>query len=354
MHETDRWSLALLAREATRNVFSTAARLFPVVLLAVLLGSAQASLAVQQGQGLERQIAELRAQGRNVLAATQAVQDSPVLIDRDSCEGLTALSVVERAGIQVLDAPSMDLPQLGAKVPVRPVSTTLLPELATHDAVVGRSIAESAGRGPSQRFDLVTGASGSGTVSALVGSGDGAGLGGTGAVFVAADRSIATSATCSVVLTPFADASAAAPVIAAALDVQDNPVLVSTELRETTDVVALFLTRIERFLPLLLGAIGGLTVAVVGSLRSSELAAYRLSGTSPRSLGVLLALEQSLVAGTFVTASAATTLLLAGQALAPAASVLWTIAGGLVWLVVGNIVALPVLRRRPSDMAKDR
>ncbi|MDF2846537.1 MAG: hypothetical protein K0R97_519, partial [Oerskovia sp.] len=71
MHETDRWPLALLAREATRNVFSTAARLFPVVLLAVLLGSAQASLAVQQGSRLEQQIAELRTQGRNVLSATQ-------------------------------------------------------------------------------------------------------------------------------------------------------------------------------------------------------------------------------------------------------------------------------------------
>lgn len=353
MHETDHWPLALLAREATRNVFSTAARLFPVVLLAVLLGSAQATLAVQQGQGLEEQVAELRTQGRNVLTAGQTAQDSPVLVGRDSCEALTALPVVERAGIQVADGPSMDLPQLGARIPVRPVSTTLLPELAAHDAVIGPSMAQSTGLTPGQRLDLATGAGGT-PVSALVGTGDGAGLGGTGTVFVAADRSITTGSTCSVVLTPFADASAAAPVVAAALDVRDNPVLVTAELQETTDVVALFLARIERFLPLLLGALGGLTVAVVGSLRSSELAAYRLSGTSPRSLGVLLALEQALIAGVFVVASTAATLVLSGQALAPAAGVLWSVAGGLVWLVVGNLVSLPVLRRRPSDMAKDR
>jgi hypothetical protein len=353
VHETDRWPLALLAREATRNVFSTAARLFPVVLLAVLLGSAQASLAVQQGSRLEQQIAELRTQGRNVLSATQTAPESPILIDRDSCEALAALPVVERAGIQVGAAPTLDLPQLGAKTPVRPVSTTLLPELATHDAVIGRGLAQTAGLTPGQQLNLAIGAK-AGIVNALVGSGDGAGLGGTGAVFVAADRSTTTNPTCSVVLTPFADASAAAPVVAAALHVQDNPVLVSAELRETTDVVALYLARIERFLPLLLGAIGGLTVAVVGSLRSSELAAYRLSGTSPRSLGVLLALEQALIAGVFVAASTAATLVLAGQALAPAASVLWSAAGGLVWLVVGNLLSLPVLRRRPSDMAKDR
>ena len=354
MHESDRWPLALLAREATRNVFSTAARLFPVVLLAVLLGSSQATLAVHQGNALEQQVAELRTQGRNVLSATQTAQDSPVLIDRASCEALTALPVIERAGIQVADGRSMDLPQLGARIPVRPVSTTLLPEVAMHDAVIGPGMAATVGLTPGQRLDLAPGPNGTSTVSALVGSGDGAGLGGTGAVFVAADSSVTTSATCSVVLTPFADASAAAPVIAASLDVQDNPVLVSAELRETTDVVALFLARVERFLPLLLGALGGLTVAVIGSLRSSELAAYRLSGTSPRSLGVLLAFEQVLVAGVFVAASVAATLLLAGQALTPAASILWSVAGGLVWLVVGNLVALPVLRRRPSDMAKDR
>lgn len=349
MREHDAWTLSLLVREAVRNVLARRSRLFPVVALAILLGSAQVAVAAHQSQSFAAQVEALQQKGRNVLSITSG--ETPT-IDRQSCEALTTLDAVTRAGIRTENAPTVDFSQLGPNIPLRSVSTTLVPELSTHDIIVGRGLAKASQLGGASTFSLA-GETGQ-VLDAYVSPTLGAEMSSTSALFVAADPSVTLATTCIVVLDRRADARQVLPVALASLTVDGPSVTGSTLMNETVNVTDLYLKRVERWLPLLLGVIGGLAVAAISGLRSSELAAYRLSGTSPRSLGMLLAFEQLLVAGLFVTASTITALLLRADLTSAAATVGWSIAAGMAWLVCGALAGLPVLRRAPTDMAKDR
>ena len=144
------------------------------------------------------------------------------------------------------------------------------------------------------------------------------------------------------------------PALLGSLEARGATLRATPVLGDAVDVVAMHLNRTERFLPLMLGIIGGVITAVLAFMRSAELATYRLAGTSRRSLGILLTLESAILAGVFLAASALAQVVLGSSLVAPVATGLWSLVGAFAWVATGALLAAPLLRRRPSDMAKDR
>jgi len=356
MADADRWPLRLLAREATRNTLALGGRLLPLVLAAVLAGSAHVALAAHASRGLDAALTALESEGRHLLDLAPAPPlggESPAEaagVDRRSCENLATLAGVDAAGVVTEDEARSASPQTGPFLPVRRVSPSLLPAVTEHDVVIGTSTGERLGLARGDRLAL--GGLGSEPLDAVV---DGSrALPSTLALFAAPLPTTALAETCRVELARFADASRMTPVLLGSVQASGAAVRAEPLLDETADRVELHLTRVDRHLPLLLGALGGLVTAVLALLRTSELATYRLAGTSRRSLGVILALEAALLGGIFATASTAATIVLRGELLSPLASALGGLAGASAWVLVASVLSVPVLRRRPNDMAKDR
>ncbi|QDB80566.1 hypothetical protein FE251_15210 [Georgenia wutianyii] len=125
-------------------------------------------------------------------------------------------------------------------------------------------------------------------------------------------------------------------------------------LTATSDPALNYLERLSRWLPLLLGLLGAIATAIVTRLRSSELAVYRMSGTSPTSLMTLLTLETLLIAGIAALSAATAPLALPAHYIDPAVPVLWGIGLAGTWAVVTLAMSLDLAVRHPSDLAKDR
>src|SRR5690625_221184 len=137
------------------------ARLFPLVLIAALLGSGVVALAVKEARDYDARIEQLAAQGRNavsvfVQAGGGEAPEPGDGIERNSCEGLNDMRGVEVAGLQNDAGESQNLAQLGALTQVRPVSATLLPQLFEYDLVIGGALAEGAGLDPDAELEILT------------------------------------------------------------------------------------------------------------------------------------------------------------------------------------------------------
>lgn len=348
--QRDRWRALPLVREAVRNVADVRARLFPALVLAVVGGSAVAVFAGLEAANLQHQLGSLQGQGRLVLEISSTSPQIPAFIDRRSCEALTGTAGVERAGIVVPEG-LWDVGQLGANVPVSAVSRTLFPELDRADALVGSALRE-----PSPDFLLTLPAG-------LVGTGhvmpeQPKGVDTNSAILVGLGPEVTTGPSCRVVLNPFGHASEAVPRVVAALkSTGAEPIAANSPFQDNIDPVKEFLARSSRYLPLLLGTLGGFAAAVIDRVRLSEFAAYRLSGTSGRSLAVLILLEQLLLCGAVVAATSLAALVVVAVSGYPAsvpAVVLSGVAAGAVWVVVATLLTLDVPLRRPTDLAKDR
>ncbi|NKF31377.1 hypothetical protein HER21_33600, partial [Pseudomonas sp. BGM005] len=88
-----------------------------------------------------------------------------------------------------------------------------------------------------------------------------------------------TAPACVVQLERFADARSLSAALASSVSAAGPPLVVQ-QVAESYDIVANYVERAERFIPLALGAIGALMGLTALRARGSELAAYRLSGTS--------------------------------------------------------------------------
>ncbi|QIK84519.1 hypothetical protein [Sanguibacter sp. HDW7] len=358
MHESDGWRLATLVREAVRNALGARGRLVPLVLAAVLAGAAHVAVAVNASARLDASLTDLESEGRHVV--TISTKDVPgqsrgagtTGVRPASCEALTRVPGVELAGVVVEDVEKLATAQLGSFVPVRRVSSSLVPEVATHDVVVGTSLAERVGLDATPGARVSLGGLGAEAQDAVVGGGRV--LPSTIAIFTARAPGDAPAAECRVAMSRFVDVERMLPILTGSLRTVGAETVVEPMLRETTDVVALHAGRVDRLLPVLLGVLGGLVTAVLALLRSAELATYRLAGTSRRSLGLLLGFEASLLGGVFLASSALAILALRGELVAPLASGAWALAGACAWVAVASLLTAPLLRRRPSDMAKDR
>ncbi|MEE6295888.1 hypothetical protein [Georgenia wangjunii] len=338
--------MGLLAREALRNVFGPGARMFPVLALAVLAGAVSSAYVALETQAVRQEIHDLAAEGRNVLVFSALSDEAPARIDRASCEALTGQHGIRRAGI-LERAEELDVLPVGTRLPSQRASTTLFPELAGADLLVGRSLSDRASRPFTVRAgqDLATAVHAEDHHEDL----------NAGFMITLPPRpSDTTSERCAVILDAFSDVDTALPVVAAQLKFTGNPIAGTELLTATNDPVTAHLQRPSRWLPLLLGLLGAVATAITTRLRASEIAVYRMSGTSPVSVMTLLTLETLLIAGSAALSATAASLALSGRYLDPAVPMLWGLALAGTWAVAALAASLDLATRRPSDLAKDR
>ncbi|QGH68220.1 hypothetical protein [Pseudactinotalea sp. HY158] len=342
---SDGWRLRYLAREAVRNVLGHGARMAPMLLLAVLLGAGAVAFAAIETAALRTDLDDLAARGRGVAAYASSAAGQPVSITRASCESLTAQPGVLAAGL-VTDPVERSLEPGAIEIMTRRASTTLLPQLAHTDAVIGAPIIDRAGTFRT-RIDQTL-------LDAQTVTEQREGLGASHSVFLALGPDDTSGPYCLAVLDHFLDAATIAPVHLAALDVAGGPLTATEALRVTSDPVEAFLARPARFLPLLLGLLGAVATVIGYRLRTSELAVYRLSGTARASMLQLLTLEILTITGAAATSATAAALTLRAHLLDPGTSVLWGLTMAGTWALVTLIATADLAVRRPTDLAKDR
>lgn len=344
--QRDGWRLSLLAREALRNIFGSGSRMYALLALAVLTGAGSSAYIAMEATTLQQEVRALSEAGRNVVVFTALNNDAPASIDRHSCEALAGQRGVPHAG-SLEAAGHLDVLPLGDHLPAMRASASLFPELGTVDMLIGHNLPAGstetfivrhqdemavAARARPYPQDLGTGAS----------------------VTLPPLPKDSHTEKCVVMLDAYSDVDVAIPVIAAQLNVDGHPVTGEELLTATNEPVSDFLGRPTRWFPLLLGCLGAAATAITLRLRSSEIAVYRMSGTSPASIMVLLTFEALLVSGVAVFAAALASLVLLPHYLALTVPLLWGLALGGIWAITALLSSVDLAFRRPSDLAKDR
>lgn len=344
----DRWRLAALGREALRNVFSVRSKLFAAAILAVLLGIALSMFRSLELHSLEGQVSELRAGGRNVVLVRGVDHEQKTRIDRHSCEQLSELGSVVRAGA-LIEYPREYWPQLGASVPRYGVSATLLPQLSQAELVIGSELLDA----PSGTQLLL--AHDAATFRGVAGERQPLGLSVNNAVSTRISPLMHTVDHCMVVLVDAAQPAQLTPTLLAQLVVGGQAVAAQALVPQQHDPYGEFLHRPGRLLPLGLGLVMGAFLAGIARLRSSELASYRLSGTARSSLLRLLMLEAVVVGGVAWLAGAAAALPVLSFGTWNTAALLGDqllLAGSALFMA---FLAFAVISRQsPMTLAKDR
>lgn len=348
--QRDRWHLNALVHEAVRNVGDWRAKLFPILVFAVLGGSCLAVFFSVEANSLHQQLTHLTMEGRLVVDISSTNPQTPVKIERESCEDLAHQPGVARAGIYSQIA-YLEVPQLGASIPFAGVSTTLFPELDHVDALIGSELRE-----PGPDFTLTLPNDVLGTTHVMAAQPRGVDT--NSAVLVPLVPAQDTGPSCRVVMGPLSDPAEVVPRAVAQLRTTEaGDIIAISPFQNNIDPIQQFLGRSARNLPLLLGLLGGFAAAVINRVRFGELAAYRLSGTSGRSLALLLTLEQCLLAGVLATSTAlaaVATGLVLGYPASVAAATLSGLGAAATWVITAALFTLDIPARRPTDLAKDR
>jgi hypothetical protein len=342
----DGWRHTLVWREALLNVFSFGGRLFPLLCFAVLLGAGQVMFMASESNTLKHELNSLYLSGRNIIVFTPAVQGTRTTISRRSCESLSSADGVQRAGLFVIEG-TQDFAQLGRNIPVVAASVSLFPSLARSDAVVGSLLGSHSGP-----YDL--GLPGGVDVRAVSGQKQPTGVDTNSAVVVPLAANVTKGNECIVVLDRFSRLAEATPRLAASLAVTGGPIVGESQLNESVNVIQQYIGRPGRLFALALGLLAGLAAALLNRFRSSEFAAYRMSGTSPRTLALLIAEEQWLLAGTATASSILAVIVLQTYFFAAVPPVLWSVAAGLLWVVVACLGSIGPVIGSPMKLAKDR
>ncbi len=345
------WRWAGLVREAAKNAVDWRSRQLIVLVTAVVVGLAVSLFSAMEWVSLQRDLDTLRDNGRNIVVFNSTDINNPASIDIGSCEALGDQAGVVRSGARIALG-TVDSRQLGPGVPLFSASTTLFPDLNEHTILVGSALGLPAG---TANVEVLDGA-GNSTVSAgFVLDTEPQGLEANGAIIERLPPGVETTELCVVELDRFASVHDMIPTLAASLESGGGEFSGNAAMNETFDTVAAYLARPSRFLPVLAGLVGALLASVMLVMRSSELAAYRLSGTSRAALAQLLMLEQLLTSGVLV-AFGSLGLLLCGLAgrLPPVDDFVWIWLAGLSWGVTFGVSALVGTRRNPADLARDR
>ncbi len=342
----DLWSMCALLRESTGNVFVAHSRLLILVVVAIVAGVGSSLFIAYEANALRIQLAALDTNGRNVVIfATASSASGESQIDRHSCERLANSAGVTRSGL-LTRGPRTTVLQLGKDMSIAQASTNLFPQLREHQALIGSALTDLPFHGLIST-DL-------GTFEAAVGSEQPVGIDTNSSLVLPLAPSTQSGTECLVVLDPFASADEQIPVLAAELDVSGQPIAGRQVTPQSIDPIYQFLSRVSQYLPLLIGVAGALVAALRNHLRAGEFAAYRLSGTSARSLAVIIFFEQAIVAGFGVLAATATLVLVHSYLLSFVGSFTWMFSAFAFWVAGSCIASLPVIMRGTMAMSKDR
>lgn len=346
--ERDEWSTGDLIAEGFRNALAPGSRLRIVLVLAVLLGVGFVAFRLLEISVLVKQVETLSDKGRNILIIQGSDPDQPARIDRRSCEKLSKGPNVALSGM-LLEQGRSSFPQLGAAVPVYAASPTLIPELAEFDAVVGEELTESEA---GQSLLIVQGTQ---TLNAVAGGHRPVGLSVNSAVVIGIPESVRTSGHCFVVLQPTQNLAKETPSILAQLQVADNPAIGAPLSAESIDPFSVFRERPSHIVPTAIGILMAALLLLTAQLRSSEIAAYRLSGTSRISMLRLLSFESCISASIFWLSGAFSTAVVASQGAYYVLSMLADLlVAAMTSIFVSSVLYYFVVRRSPMDLAKDR
>jgi hypothetical protein len=340
------WSTLALIREACLNTFGWRSRGAASLWVAVAFGSGLAVYAALQWTTYQTALLALESQGAGTITFAAADNRVPVSVSRASCESLAGESGVVAAGI-IADLGRSDFAQLGSSVAVLEASPSLVTELIAHDGVVGSSLVGTVVSREiySPRFGAVSTA----TRSSLEGR-----LGIGSAVTFSLGASVTHAPSCTVVLKKYASVREVTPGLQSQLVTTGGAVIASERLRSPYPVTTEYLNRLERYLPILVGGVGAVMALIQYKVRGSELAAYRLSGTSKDDLTKLLTFEQILLAGTMAASGATTTYVLKSEFEFPHVAVLWLLLGSLAWIATFALACPVISRQNPISMAKER
>lgn len=344
MTGADRWRASALMREAIRNFGTSRRRLVPLIYLAAVGGIAIAAIAALDGLSLNRDLTALGKEGRNVVVFTSATE-TPTVIGRASCEKLSDFENVERSGL-ILTSTRMEVVPLGASVPVIAASATLFPGLREGTAVIGVDLTVP----DAARRVSIAGS----VVPTTRGTRQPAGLPTNQALVVTALPSVKSSDRCIALLTPGTDARLNIPILKASLDVSGGPSTGSAVLTEPLDRVDAHFQRLTVWLPLALGVFGGLATLSIALTRSNEFAAYRLSGTSARSLFLICAFECVVAAGVMVFTTTIFASALQPLVLSLRSTILASVGGAGIWLLVSFAGLTFLTRQSVLTISKER
>lgn len=342
------WKLGLLAREAILNVFGRGARMLPLVALAVLAGVASSSFAAVEAITLDRAVDQLAESGMGIVVYGALNPDEPVAIERSSCEGLADEPGIQRAGI-VIDGVTTTLVPVGQDLPTMRASTTLFPLLSRADIVVGSAFRTAA----DGEFWVSQAGADHGTL-AVVAPKEPDALGSNASVLLPLRPTDTTGPECVVVFEKFADTGRGASAYSAQLSTQGNAVAGVEALPNAVDPAIAYLERPGRFLPLLLGVMGAVAAGIFGRLRASEIAVYRLSGSSSSAVVSLMTMESIAVAGIALVSAVATAVALWPWYLDATVAMLGGLALAGTWTIGSILMTIDLAFRRPTDLAKDR
>lgn len=343
MAKRTRWRFSALVREAVVNATATGTRAIVMSALSVAVGVLIAALQLYDWSSLTQQVRSADAQGRSVVTISASPQMS-AQIEVASCEALTSLEGVEAAGVIVLGGRS-SFDQLGVGLATARASSTLIPEVAAADLAIGSAL------GTAESGTLT---SGSGYVrSYTTASAQPAGVDVNSLVLSPLLGSDTTAPTCIVRLRSFAHVHDYLPMLLASLQ-STGPPLVTRASTEAVDPVASYSTRITVWAP----ALGGLGCALLGLAtlfaRGSEIATYRMSGTTIRATLGICTFEQALYAAILWCSASLTTVVWHGSLGHPVGTIAAAGVAAFTWLAVYPIGATPFLRRDPTVLAKDR
>lgn len=338
-----RWRSEAAIREGVLNAFSAGGRSLVMLLFAAIIGAGAVAFHTYQWQRLIENVTEAEDAGRDVVILS-GPPGSLIEIDSESCEQLSQLSGVKASGVLIADGRTW-IDQAGAALLVFAASPTLIHELSGSEAVIGASVkAADAGR--------------------LTGLADGirnytraearpAGIDINSGVVIPRSVHDTTAPACVIQLERFADAHGLSVALTSCLSAAGSPIVVQ-RVAESYDIIGNYIERPERFLPLGLGAIGALLGLTALRARGSEIAAYRLSGTSVLDMYRIVLAEQSVYAGIHWTTAAAATWTLATWTGSDVATIAWAGAASLTWMAFFAMGSLPLVARDPTALAKDR
>ena len=344
--QSDSWSLRFIVREASKNVFSVHSRLYGVLIFAIVVGVGSPLYSAWESVQLRQQLSEEALAGRGTFIVAAADLMAPVQIQRSSCEALASEPDIVGAGM-VNAAGSFDITQIGTNIPVVEASASLIPDLRERDAIVGSALRI---RGPGFRLQMPNGY----VATARVGVPEPDAIGTNSAITVALPPSVQNGTSCIIRVSELADVRAVASRVIPEIRSVGGALAMTYRFSEPRDPVQVFLARPDRFLPLLLAIAGAIVVGFLNRLRTSEWAAYRMSGTSPRTVILIQGFENIAIAGCFATASGLTSAALCEYFVSPASTVLMGLAAAVGWVFVASVIGTDVALRRPSDLAKDR
>lgn len=342
----------MLVREAVRNVVGRRSRVSVLLVGALVCGSAVALVQDLGWRSFEAELAELEMRGRNVLVARRAEAEAEVTFSRASCERLASAEHVVRAGpLEPLD--TRDVLQLGPAVGVVGSSETLFAELGDVDVIIGASLRASGEEGGGGAPSTLA-VEGLGVGQAATGKTQPVGVDTNSAVVVRLAPEVTRVTTCVLVIERHVDPGEMAVMVAGQLDAAGGPVMVRPAIELSHDPLEMFEHRSERFVPLLLGAVLALCAAAMYRFRMPELATYLASGTSRRSLLLLIALEHALIGGVVAASGALAVVVLSGWLLRPELALFHAAAAGVTYLVCALLGTVWSAVGRPTDVLKER